>query len=73
MEKGTSAITAVWANEGGDKVAQDELRATLGKENLTGHVLNSTWNGSTIIAGCPQRRGKFQSGARSRWLTGRKV
>ena len=41
---GTTAITAVWANEGGDKVTQDELRAT-------GHasaVANSVWNGHCI-------------------------
>jgi Domain of unknown function (DUF4091) len=41
---GTTAITAVWANEGGDKVTQDELRAT-------GHatvVLNSVWDGLCI-------------------------
>ena len=43
-----TAITGLWANEGGDKVTRDELRATLGRENLTGHVLNSTWNGSRI-------------------------
>jgi len=41
---GTSAITAVWANEGGDKVTQDELRAT-------GHasaVANGVWDGHCI-------------------------
>lgn len=43
-----SSITAVWANEGGDKVTQDELRATNHTENLTGHVINSVWNGSRI-------------------------
>jgi hypothetical protein len=40
----TTSITAVWANEGGDKVTQDELRAT-------GHasaVTSSVWNGSCI-------------------------
>jgi len=41
-------ITAVWANEGGDKVTQDELRATNHTENLTGHVINRAWNGSHI-------------------------
>lgn len=37
-------LTAVWANEGGDKVTQDELRAT-------GHasaVANSVWNGTCV-------------------------
>ena len=43
-----SLISAVWANEGGDKVTQDELRATKHTENLTGYVLNSAWNGTTI-------------------------
>src|SRR5436853_1485779 len=43
-----SAITGIWANEGGDKVTRDELRASKGKENLTGHVLNGTWNGTSI-------------------------
>jgi hypothetical protein len=42
------AITGVWANEGGDKVAQDELRATKSQENRTGYVLNSIWNGASI-------------------------
>ena len=44
----TSNITAVWANDGGDKVTQDELRATNHTENLTGTVINHTWNGSGI-------------------------
>lgn len=41
---GSTALTAVWANEGGDKVMQDELRAT-------GHasaVVNSVWDGTCI-------------------------
>jgi hypothetical protein len=40
----STALTAVWANEGGDKVTQDELRAT-------GHgasVVNSVWDGKCI-------------------------
>jgi len=40
----TTSLTAVWANEGGDKVTQDELRAT-------GHasaVVNSVWDGTCI-------------------------
>ncbi len=44
----SSAVTAIWANEGGDKVAQEELRATRHVENKTGTVLNRAWNGSTI-------------------------
>ncbi len=36
-------ITAVWANEGGDKVVQEDLRAS---NNL--NVTNSVWNGSKI-------------------------
>src|SRR5437868_11884320 len=43
-----SNISAVWANDGGDKVTRDELRATLHKENLTGKMINRTWNGQTI-------------------------
>lgn len=42
-------LSAVWANEGGDKVTQDELRASTKKENLTGTVINRTWDGSTIL------------------------
>jgi hypothetical protein len=41
---GTTSLTAIWANEGGDKVTQDELRAT-------GHasaVTNSVWDGKCI-------------------------
>jgi hypothetical protein len=40
----STALTAVWSNEGGDKVTQDELRAT-------GHataVVNSVWDGKCI-------------------------
>src|SRR5689334_14745209 len=43
-----SNISAVWANDGGDKVTKDELRATLHKENLTGKMINRAWNGQTI-------------------------
>ncbi|HEY1692809.1 MAG TPA: glycoside hydrolase domain-containing protein [Polyangiaceae bacterium] len=43
---GTTAITAVWANEGGDKVTQDELRAT----GHTSAVANSIWDGTCIRA-----------------------
>src|SRR5437763_16938421 len=43
-----SNISAVWANDGGDKVTKDELRATLNKQNLTGKVINRTWNAQTI-------------------------
>jgi len=41
---GTSALTAVWANEGGDKVTRDELRAS---GSATG-VANSVWDGHCI-------------------------
>ena len=41
-------ISAVWANEGGDKVAQDELRASKHVENKTGKVINRAWDGKTI-------------------------
>lgn len=43
-----SKITGVWANDGGDKVTQDELRSTNCVENLTGSIINRTWNGATI-------------------------
>ena len=43
-----SQITAVWVNDGGDKVTQDELRVTNRTENLTGKVMNRTWDGSGI-------------------------
>ena len=39
-----SAITIVWANDGGDKVTQDELRA---QENQD-RIHNSIWDGETI-------------------------
>ena len=41
---GSTSITAVWANEGGDKVTQDELRAT-GHANA---VVSSVWDGLCI-------------------------
>ena len=40
----TRNIVAVWANDGGDKVTRDELRATANP----GAVLNSVWDGTTI-------------------------
>lgn len=40
---GAGTITAVWANEGGDKVAQEELRASY-KQNVN----NSVWNGNSV-------------------------
>ena len=42
-QSANSAIAAVWANDGGDKVTQDELRASNGTP-----VTNSLWDGSTI-------------------------
>src|SRR5436305_3010484 len=42
-------ISGVWANEGGDKVTQDELRATRHTENLTGKVINRAWDGTTVL------------------------
>lgn len=44
----SAAITAVWANDGGDKVTQDELRVTRHMENRTGLTRNRVWDGSTI-------------------------
>lgn len=45
-------ISGVWANEGGDKVTQDELRATNHTENLTGKVINRAWDGTKVsVAG----------------------
>ncbi len=41
---GSSKLTAVWAGEGGDKVAQEELRASQSPAS----VINSTWDGSKI-------------------------
>ncbi len=44
-EPGTSgAIGAVWANDGGDKVLRDELRAT----DDPSAVRNSVWDGTTV-------------------------
>jgi len=40
----TTSISAVWANEGGDKVTRDELRAT----GHTSAVNNSVWDGKCI-------------------------
>src|SRR6476646_441917 len=42
-------ISGVWANEGGDKVTRDELRATNHTENLTGKVINRAWDGTTVL------------------------
>ena len=53
-------ISAVWANDGGDKVTRDELRATNHTENLTGKVLNRVWNGTNItIAGAQNESVSF--------------
>jgi len=38
-----SALSAVWANEGGDKVTKDELRASSGRV-----VVNSSWDGTSV-------------------------
>jgi hypothetical protein len=48
VSSSTGHISAVWANEGGDKVSQDELRVSNKTENLTGTVLNRAWDGNTI-------------------------
>lgn len=40
---GSSHISAIWAEEGGDKVAQEELRASNGNS-----VTNNVWNGSAV-------------------------
>ncbi len=37
-------MSAVWANEGGDKVAREELRASSGHD-----VVNSVWNGEQVV------------------------
>lgn len=36
-------LSAIWANEGGDKVVQEDLRASNNQ-----NVINSVWNGNTI-------------------------
>jgi hypothetical protein len=41
---GTTSLSAVWANEGGDKVTQDELRARASPSAVT----NSVWDGHCI-------------------------
>lgn len=41
-------ISAVWANEGGDKVAREELRVSKHVENLTGETINRVWDGKKI-------------------------
>jgi len=41
---GASNISAIWANDGGDKVTQDELRASTSPTS----VENSLWNGTTV-------------------------
>ena len=40
----TRTIAAVWANEGGDKVTRDELRASANP----GAVINSVWDGTKV-------------------------
>ncbi len=44
LTESSSSINHVWANEGGDKVTQDELRASSDPNS----VLNSVWDGSSI-------------------------
>jgi hypothetical protein len=46
--KPSSTAINVWFNEGGDKVSQDELRMSKGRENLTGKVRNRAWDGTTL-------------------------
>lgn len=41
---GAGNLTAIWANDGGDKVARSELRATADP----GRVTNSVWDGSAV-------------------------
>src|SRR6185503_14173750 len=41
---GAVGLSAVWANDGGDKVAQEELRAARGSPS----VRNKVWNGERI-------------------------
>ncbi len=43
-----SSLSAIWANEGGDKVTRDELRASRHVENLTGTVMNRAWDGQAV-------------------------
>ena len=43
---GTSRFTAVWANEGGDKVTRNETRATTGAAS----VVSRAWDGTTAKA-----------------------
>lgn len=40
----TGAITAIWANDGGDKVTRDELRAHSGETS----IYNSIWDGRQV-------------------------
>src|SRR5205807_1850235 len=40
-----ASLSAIWANDGGDKVTQDELRAT---KPGTGTVINRLWDGHQI-------------------------
>jgi len=40
----STTITRVWANDGGDKVTRDELRASTNPNSVT----NSIWNGSRV-------------------------
>ncbi len=42
---GTSNLSAVWANDGGDKVSRDELRAT---NRGASSILNRTWDGDSV-------------------------
>jgi hypothetical protein len=44
----STGISAIWANEGGDKVTRDELRASRHVENLTGTVVNRAWDGQAV-------------------------
>jgi len=41
----SSAVTAVWANNGGDKVTRDELRASSNSQS----VINTVWDGTKVI------------------------
>ena len=42
--RAASGLAAVWANDGGDKVTQDDLRVSRRGQN----VVNAVWDGTTI-------------------------
>ena len=55
-QQGAGVLTAVWANDGGDKVAREERRASINAAS----VVNTVWDGAKSSCSAPKRSARFQ-------------